>query len=167
MRIEDSVWQGSFGYWQKLFIHQNILPIGHTAWNGFLHGGRGLVACQINTAINGSVNWSVDTIKYDLQFISQLYATAYLQELELEENTVSNLLSIIASYEPKEAIIFLSIANGQLATSQRKQLYFCRSPTVRLISICCKSWQFLLWSAMNRYASAGKNFNSARNPKTY
>ena len=93
MRIEDSVWQGSFGYWQNLFIHQNILPIGHTAWNGFLHRGRGLVACKINTPINGSVNWSVDTIKYDLQFISQLYATAYLQELELEENTVSNLLS--------------------------------------------------------------------------
>jgi hypothetical protein len=102
MRIEDSVWQGSFGYWQNLFIHQNILPIGYTAWNGFLHRGRGLVACKINTPINGSVNWSVDTIKYDLQFISQLYATAYLQELELEENTVSNLLSIIASYEPKE-----------------------------------------------------------------
>ena len=149
MRVEDSVWQGSFGYWQNLFIHQNILPIGHTAWNGFLHRGRGLVACQINTPINGSVNWSVDTIKYDLQFISQLYATAYLQKLELEENTVSNLLSIIASYEPKEAIIF------------------CRSPTVRLISICCKTWQFRPLSAMNRYASAGKNFNSARNPKTY
>ncbi len=71
---------------------------------GFLHRGRGLVACKINTPINGYVNWSVDTIKYDRQFISQLHATAYLQQLELEENTVSNLLSIIASYEPKEAI---------------------------------------------------------------
>ena len=138
MRIEDSVWQGSFGYWQKLFIHQNILPIGHTAWNGFLHGGRGLVACQINTAINGSVNWSVDTIKYDLQFISQLYATAYLQQLELEENTVSNLLSIIASYEPKEAIIFLSIANGQIDINLLQKLAI--SP-VECYEQVCKRWE--------------------------
>ena len=138
MRIEDSVWQGSFGYWQNLFIHQNILPIGYTAWNGFLHRGRGLVACKINTPINGSVNWSVDTIKYDLQFISQLYATAYLQELELEENTVSNLLSIIASYEPKEAIIFLSIANGQIDINLLQNL---ASSPVECYEQVCKRWE--------------------------
>jgi len=138
MRIEDSVWQGSFGYWQNLFIHQNILLIGHTAWNGFLHGGRGLVACKINTPINGSVDWSVDTIKYDLQFISQSYATAYLQQLELEENTVSNLLSIIASYEPKEAIIFLSIANGQIDINLLQKLAI--SP-VECYEQVCKRWE--------------------------
>ncbi len=138
MRIEDSVWQGSFGYWQNLFIHQNILLIGHTAWNGFLDGGRGLVACQINTPINGSVNWSVDTIKYELQFISQLYATAYLQQLELEENSVSNLLSIIASYEPKEAIIFLSIANGQIDINLLQKLAI--SP-VECYEQVCKRWE--------------------------
>jgi hypothetical protein len=138
MRIEDSVWQGSFGYWQNLFIHQNILPIGYTAWNGFLDGGRGLVACQINTPINGSVNWSVDTIKYDLQFISQLYATAYLQQLELEENTVSTLLSIIASYDPKEAIIFLSIANGQIDINLLQNLAI--SP-VECYEQVCKRWE--------------------------
>jgi len=138
MRIEDSVWQGSFGYWQNLFIHQNILPIGYTAWNGFLHRGRGLVVCKINTPINGSVNWSVDTIKYDLQFISQLHATAYLQELELEENTVSNLLSIIASYEPKEVVIFLSIANGQIDINLLQKLAI--SP-VECYEQVCKRWE--------------------------
>jgi hypothetical protein len=138
MRIEDSVWQGSFGYWQNLFIHQNILPIGYTAWNGFLHQGRGLVACKINTPINGSVNWSVDTIKYDRQFISQLHATAYLQQLEVEENTVSNLLQIIASYEPKEAIIFLSIANGQIDINLLRNLAI--SP-VECYEQVCKRWE--------------------------
>ncbi|MEG4344337.1 hypothetical protein QUB70_13740 [Microcoleus sp. A003_D6] len=138
MRIEDTVWQGSFGYWQNLFIHQNILPIGHIAWNGFLHQGRGLVACKINTLINGSVNWSVDTIKYDLLFISQLYATAYLQQLKVEENTVSNLLQIIASYEPKEAIIFLSIANGQIDINLLQNLAI--SP-VECYEQVCKRWE--------------------------
>ena len=138
MRIEDSVLQGSFGYWQNLFIDQNILPIGHTAWNGFLHQGRGLVACNINTPINGSVNWSVDTIKYELQFVSQVYATAYLQQLELEENIVSNLLSLIASYEPKEAIIFLSIANGQIDINLLQNLAI--SP-VECYEQVCKRWE--------------------------
>lgn len=138
MRIEDSVWQGSFGYWQNLFIHQNILPIGYTAWNGFLHRGRGLVACKINTPINGSVNWSVDTIKYDLQFISQLDATAYLQQVELEENTVLNLLSIIAGYEPKEAIIFLSIANGKIDINLLQNLAIS---TVECYEQVCKRWE--------------------------
>lgn len=138
MRIEDSVWQGSFGYWQNLFIHQNILSIGHTAWNGFLHQGRGLVACKINTPINGSVNWSVDTIKYDLQFIPQLHATAYLQQLEIEENTVLNLLQIIAGYEPKAAIIFLSIANGQIDINLLQKLAI--SP-VECYEQVCKRWE--------------------------
>ncbi|MEG3924479.1 MULTISPECIES: hypothetical protein [unclassified Microcoleus] len=138
MRIEDSVWQGSFGYWQNLFIHQNILQIGHTAWNGFLHQGRGLVACKINTPINGSVNWSVDTIKYELQFISDLEATVYLQQREIEENTVSNLLQIIDSYEPKTAIIFLSIANGQIDINLLQNLAI--SP-VECYEQVCKRWE--------------------------
>lgn len=138
MRIEDSVWQGSFGYWQNLFIHQNILSIGHTAWNGFLHLGRGIVACKIDTPINGSVNWSLDTIKYDLQFISQFQANAYLQQLELEENTVSNLLEIIASYKPNEAIIFLSIARSQIDINLLQNLAI--SP-VECYEQVCNRWE--------------------------
>lgn len=138
MRVEDSVWQGSFGYGQNLFIHQNILSIGYTAWNGFWHLGRGIVVCKINTPINGSINWSVDTVKYDLQFISQSHATAYFQQLELEENTVSNLLQIIASYEPKEAIIFLSIANNHIDINLLQNLAI--SP-VECYEQVCKRWE--------------------------
>ena len=29
MRIDDSLWQGSFRYWQNLFIHQNIWSIAN------------------------------------------------------------------------------------------------------------------------------------------
>ena len=138
MRIEDSVWQGSFGYWQNLFIHQNILSIGHTAWNGFWHLGRGIVVCQIDTPINGSINWSLDTVKYDLQFISQFQATVYLQQLELEENTVSNLLQIIASYEPKKAIIFLLLANSQIDINLLQNLAIS---AVECYEQVCKRWE--------------------------
>lgn len=39
MRVEDNKRQGSLGYWQNLFIHQNMLTIGYTAWNGVLTAG--------------------------------------------------------------------------------------------------------------------------------
>ncbi|MEZ2304817.1 MAG: hypothetical protein ACBR13_23895 [Microcoleus sp.] len=138
MRIEDSVWQGSFGYWQNLFIHQNILSIGYTAWNGFWHLGRGMVVCQIHTPINGAINWSVDTVKYDLQFISQSHATAYLEELELEENTVSNLSQIIASYEPETAIIFILLANNHIDINLLQKLAI--SP-VECYEQVCNRWE--------------------------
>jgi hypothetical protein len=39
MRVEDNKRQGSFGYWQNLFIHQNMLTIEDTAWNRVLTAG--------------------------------------------------------------------------------------------------------------------------------
>lgn len=39
MRVEHNKRQGSFGYWQNLFIHQNMLTIGYTALNGVLTAG--------------------------------------------------------------------------------------------------------------------------------
>lgn len=114
MRIQDSVWQGSFGYWQNLFIQQNILAIGYTAWKGFLNVGRGILVCHVETPINGSVNWSLDHVQYDLQFVSQLQASAYFESLKLDQTAVSNILQIIATYDPQEAIVFLVSGNGQI-----------------------------------------------------
>jgi hypothetical protein len=50
---------------------------------------------------------------YDWRFTSWLQANAYLQQLKLEENTVSSLLEIIATYELNYVIVFLSIANDK------------------------------------------------------
>ncbi|MCU0543355.1 MAG: hypothetical protein MUE44_14475 [Oscillatoriaceae cyanobacterium Prado104] len=138
MRIEDSVWQGSFGYWQNLFIQQNILSIGHTAWNGFLNLGRGIVVCKIKTSIDCYINWSIDNVRYDLEFIAQLEANAYLQKLEIEKTTVSNLLQILATYEPDRAIVFLSIGNGQIDINLLQNLAI--SPVMCYEQVC-KRWE--------------------------
>lgn len=39
MRVEDNKRQASFGYWQNRLMHQNMLTIGYTAWNGVLTAG--------------------------------------------------------------------------------------------------------------------------------
>lgn len=114
MRIQDSIWQGSFGCWQTPFIHQNLLAIGYAAWNGFLTIGRGIVVCHVDVCDNALVNWSIDPVQYDLQFIAQLQVVAYLERLELEPNAISKLLQVVATYNPSQAIVVLLTGNGQI-----------------------------------------------------
>lgn len=114
MRIQDSVWQGSFGYWQNLFIHQHILMIGYTAWNGFLTVGRGMVICDVDLPIAMPVNWTVDTVPHQLQFIAQSQIADTLQQLELEPDTIFNVLQIVAKCDPAKEIIILITGSGQI-----------------------------------------------------
>lgn len=48
MKLKDSDWQGNFGYWQKSFIHANLMMIGYSAWQGFLQNGRGVLVCDVD-----------------------------------------------------------------------------------------------------------------------
>jgi len=114
MRIQDSIWQGSFGCWQTPFIQENLLAIGYAAWNGFLTVGRGIVVCHVDVCDNAPVNWSVDPVQYDLQFICELQVAAYLEQLELEPTTISKLLQVVATYNPRQAIAILLTGNGQI-----------------------------------------------------
>jgi hypothetical protein len=114
MQVENNKRQGSFGHWQNLFIHQNILTIGYTAWNGFSTVGRGMVVCDVDLPVNTPVNWQTDTIPHYLQFITELSVTDYLRRLELEPSAISNLLQIIATYNPTQEIIILLTGDGQI-----------------------------------------------------
>jgi hypothetical protein len=51
--------QGCADYWQQQFIYHNFLAIGHTAWSGYLHTGRGLVVCQVTDQITPDLDWCV------------------------------------------------------------------------------------------------------------
>ena len=114
MRVEDNKRQCSFGYWQNLFIHQNMLTIGYTAGKGFLTAGLGMVVCEVNLPVNTPVNWQVDTVPHHLQFLTELSVTDYLQRRSIEPSPLSNLLQIIATYNPtKESIIMLT-GDGQI-----------------------------------------------------
>ncbi|MCW6052457.1 hypothetical protein QUB60_12410 [Microcoleus sp. A2-C5] len=114
MQVENNKRQGSFSYWQNKFIHQNMLTIGYTAWNGFLTLGRGMTVCDVDLPVNAPVNWQTDTIPHYLQFITELSVTDYLRRLELEPCAISNLLQIIATYNPTQEIIILLTGDGQI-----------------------------------------------------
>jgi hypothetical protein len=114
MRMHDSVWQGNFGYWQNFFILQNILVIGHTAWSGYVHTGRGMVVCDVKDDIAPTLDWSIDIVQFEQTFVAQSQAMPYLQPLRLETTVVTPLLQAIATYDPHQGIVLVIINNGAI-----------------------------------------------------
>ncbi len=112
MKTEDSVWQGHFGYWQSLFIRQNILTIGHTAWSGYINAGRGVVCCEITVPIRSSINWSVEAVPFDCAFVPQSLVAQHLQAFELGNEALDALLAAIATSDPTQAMVVIIIGNG-------------------------------------------------------
>ena len=107
MQIQNSIWHASLGYWQNSFIHQHFLMIGYAAWHGFLTVGKGMVVCNVDLPINAPINWKIDIVPHQLQFIAQSQIAGELQQLRLESDTISPLQQTIATYEPSKEIVIL------------------------------------------------------------
>ncbi|MCU0566745.1 MAG: hypothetical protein MUF49_09135 [Oculatellaceae cyanobacterium Prado106] len=113
MRPQDSTWQGCFGYWQNLFIRENLLPLGHAAWQGFITQGRGIVVCDMALVDAESVDWNSDIVEYTLQFVPLPNISAYLQSLSLEATLIERLIDTVQTYDPAQAILLLIYENGR------------------------------------------------------
>jgi hypothetical protein len=131
MKIQDSEWQGCFGYWQNLLIQQNILTIGYTAWQGFLSHGRGLVMATVTALPSAiahrqpadfgnlreplarpvsfwqTINWHTDVVCPELQFAPAAQAMELLKGLKVEPDVIAPALGAIATYQPAEEIVLL------------------------------------------------------------
>jgi hypothetical protein len=122
MLIKDSVWQGDFGYWQSPFIHQNILEIGDRAWHGFLTSGRGMVVCDVDLQNNSSIDWNVNLVRYELQFIDRVRADDYLHHLELASAEIADLMQTIATYDPMTEILLIITGCNQIEVNFLQRL---------------------------------------------
>ncbi|HIK15124.1 MAG TPA: hypothetical protein IGS53_07550 [Leptolyngbyaceae cyanobacterium M33_DOE_097] len=114
MRPQDSTWQGCFGYWQNLFICENLLPLGHASWLGFTTQGRGLLACDVAISDTGAVDWSEDVVEYSTRFVPEHEIPAYLQTLKLDRALIAPLLDTVQTYHPDQDIVLLIHENGQV-----------------------------------------------------
>lgn len=134
MRARDSVWQGCFGYWQPLFIRENLLPLAHAAWQGFLTQGRGIVACDVEVVDAASVDWSGDVVRYTADFIPKQRVPEYLQSLKLEADLISRLLDAVQTYHPGQEILLLIRGNGQLDINLLQRLAITLPESCRQVS---------------------------------
>jgi hypothetical protein len=94
-------------HWQDLFIQQNFLQIGCTSWTSYLQLGRGLVTCKIVSRISASIDWSIDPIVFEQEFISQAQVERYLRMLEVDREAVVAIHNVINTYDPTQAIVLL------------------------------------------------------------
>ncbi|MGI0483818.1 hypothetical protein ACN4EK_00200 [Pantanalinema rosaneae CENA516] len=113
MRPQDSTWQGCLGYWQNLFIRENLLPLGHAAWQGFITHGRGMVVCEMAIADAGAVDWQADLVEYTTHFIPMSHVSEYLQALNLDTGLITRLLQTIETYNPARDVLLLINEQGR------------------------------------------------------
>jgi hypothetical protein len=114
MRPHDSFWQGCFGYWQNLLIRENLLPLGHAAWQGFMTQGRGMVVCDMALIDAGLVDLSRDVVEYTVRFVPLSDIPAYLRTLSLEATLIERPLDTVQTYDPAQAILLLIDNNGRV-----------------------------------------------------
>lgn len=122
MRPRNEVWQGCFGYWQNLFIRENLLPLGHAAWQGFITQGRGIVICDVVLVDAESVDWNSDIVEYTLQFVPLLNISAYLKSFSLEATLIERLIDTVQTYDPTQALLLLINEDGRADINLLQQL---------------------------------------------
>jgi hypothetical protein len=121
MRLQDDLGPCCSNPWQSLFISQNLLPIGYTAWHGFSMCGLGLVSCHVDLPIT-PVDWRMDVVPYHLEFIPESQVDAFLQRLGLDLFTIREVLQTVRTYNPNQEVVLFLTGGGQIEIDWLKNL---------------------------------------------
>ena len=107
MKLKDSDWQGNFGYWQKSFIHANLMMIGYSAWQGFLQHGRGVVVCDIDRSAIAPSNTGLEVAPFKSQFIAEQELISSIQSFSLDQELIAVLVQAVGNYAPDKELVLL------------------------------------------------------------
>jgi hypothetical protein len=122
LKIANQSWQSYFCCWQNHLIHQNLFQIGHTAWQGYLEAGAGVVVCDVTETISPEMDWKTDSVAFNLTYVPAKDVTAYCQTIALPTKAITVLESAIAAYDPTLEIILLLTGNGKLDVNRLQNL---------------------------------------------
>lgn len=74
-----------------------------------------MVVCEVMVPIYPSIDWSVESIPFNIRFMPQSQVAGYLETLvEQEQSVIVSLLETIATYDPSQAIVILTSGNGEI-----------------------------------------------------
>ena len=107
MKLKDSDWQGNFGYWQKSFIHANLMMIDYSAWQGFLQNGRGVLVCDVDRKAIAPSNTGLEIIPFKAQFIAEQELITSIQAFSLDQDLITVLVQAVGNYAPDQEIVLL------------------------------------------------------------
>lgn len=105
MRPPTDVWQGCSGHWQPAFIRENLLPLGHAAWQGYRTQGRGLVVCDVEIVETTSVDWRGDVVRYQTRYIPAVAVPDYLKVQGLQASDRERLMTVVQTYCPEQEML--------------------------------------------------------------
>ncbi|MEH1805060.1 hypothetical protein [Nostoc sp.] len=145
MRPSNSVWQGNFGYWQNSFIHNNLLVIGYTGWQGFQSFGRGVVICDVDTKVTHPTITSLDTVPFTLQFLPSDLIRFYLRSFQdcgaisqsICSSMISSIFPAVVTYNPHQDILLVLKADPQIEVNFLHQLKITPADCYEQV---CKRW---------------------------
>ena len=138
MRPSADVWQGCQEHWQSVFIRENVLSLGHAAWQGYLTHGRGLVACEVAVVDAASMNWSSDVVQYRIQYIPSGTCPAYFESNHLPADCIHHLMPVVQTYAPDRDILIAIEGNGPIEIEWLRNLAIVPADCYRQV---CDRWE--------------------------
>lgn len=114
MRPPNDVWQGCSGYWQSAFIRENLLSLGHGAWQGYLTQGRGVVVCHVEAIAVSSMDWRSDGVPYTVHYVPAAALPLYLEAQRCTEAVIHRLMDAVQTYQPERDILMAITGAGPL-----------------------------------------------------
>lgn len=119
-------------------IRDNIMPLGYTAWHGYLSHGRGLVACKVAIAEAAIPNLSGDVISDNARYIPDFEIPAYLKQHELDANVTNRLMNNVQTYCPNREILVFIKRKGEISISLLTNLAIAPPDCYRQV---CNRWE--------------------------
>ncbi|OLP18303.1 hypothetical protein BST81_11295 [Leptolyngbya sp. 'hensonii'] len=138
MKFDNDFWQKRQEDWCDRTINQHFMVIGYVAWAGFICAGQGLVVGEMRLVPGAPLGWEIPLLGYQLRFIRESEALSYLRSLPLDETTVSDILSTIASYDPIHEIVIILQLQDQI------RINLLQNPEIPLV--LCHSEVLQRWS---------------------
>jgi len=134
VRLTTDVWQRYSSDRQATFVHEHFLMIGHIAWGGYLNRGRGLVLCEVAIAPPNPRAKKGDLECSKWNFLPAIQVDRYLADQGLKRNTVSQICSVVQTYQPDQEILLLINHDGEIEIQQLQNLRITPQDCYRQVS---------------------------------
>lgn len=108
------LWQIGTEAWQPAFIRENLLLLGHRAWQGYLTQGRGLVVCEVAGEDITALDWRRDVVGYRIEYRPVATIRPYLTSYGLPGAVVDRLLAVAHTYTPEQEILLALRSGGSI-----------------------------------------------------
>ncbi len=137
MRPSVDVWQGCSGYWPSAFVRENLLLLGHAAWQGYLTQGRGMVGCTVATVEAPELDWRETAVKFNAQYLSTTTIRPYLQSHHVPQENSDRLMVTVQAYQPSQELLLAISWQGQIEIDWLRNLAIAPPDCYRQV---CDRW---------------------------